>query len=226
MGSLMDIRRQMMSADRRLPKEYRECRYIQTVGTSSFFDTGISGDDNTIQIDFTVMPMARGNYVGGILGNHDTEDKKCWRVIQGATANNNRWVVTANNRQGGSSTSINITHLDTILSHVFYMHLEYGYATVQQAGNSTVYSASPAADTNATSETNIYIGANGPNKTQNATAASHRFYDYIRITQQGRIIRYYVPCVRKSDNKVGFYDMVNHTFNISTGNREFIASAT
>ena len=221
----MDIRRQMMSADRKLPKEYRECRYIQTVGTAAFFDTGISGDDDTIQIDFTVMPMARGNYAGGILGNHDTEDEKCWRIIQGATANNNRWTVTANNRQGRSSSSIIITHLDTILYHVFYIHMEYGYVYVEQSGNNTRYSVSPVTTANATSTLNIFIGANGPNKTQSATAPSHRFYGHIKIKKQGKLIRDYLTCVRKSDGKPGFYDLINRTFNVSIGNRDFTASA-
>ena len=223
---MLQVRRRMIEHMMFLPPKYEQRNYIQTVGTASFFDTGIAGNDETIKIDFVVLPLARGNYAGGVLGNHDDEQKKCWRVIQGATANNNRWTVTLNNRRAGSSSSLTVTHLDTILSHVFYMHLEYGYATVQQAGNSTVYSVSPAADTNETSDKNIYIGANGPNKSQSTTSASHRFYNYIKIYKQGRLVRYYVPCVRKSDSKAGFYDMVNHTFNYSIGNAQFIASTT
>lgn len=222
MGSLIDIRRQMMAADHGLPYGYRQIDYVQTVGTASFFDTGVAGNDNTIEIDFKLMPLARGSYSGGIIANQDADtSKRCWRILQGATGNDNRWTITVNNRRAASSSSIICTDFDTILGHTFTFHLEYGYAYVDCEGHR--YSVTPTVDTYETTSEAIYVGANGRTSSHNASAASHRFYDSIKIRKQGKLIRDYRPCIRKSDSKVGFYDMVNHTFNYSAGNRQFVA---
>lgn len=40
------------------------------------------------------------------------------------------------------------------------------------------------------------------------------------IRKGGRLVRYYVPVKRLSDNVCGYYDMVEHTFNVSEGTKD------
>lgn len=43
-----------------------------------------------------------------------------------------------------------------------------------------------------------------------------KFYD-----SSNTLVRDYIPCYRKSDNKPGMYDLVNNTFNVSANSYEF-----
>lgn len=202
-----------------IPPAYKKYDYIQTVGTASWFDTGIAGNDNTIEIDFTIMALGKGSYSGGILGNHDTEQLKCWRFIQGAATNYNGYCITLNNRRAGSSSTASVTAIDSIINKKIKAHMEYGTAYLEY--NDIKYYITPANDTYDTSTLNIAIGINGPTKSSSTTVVSHRFYDSLKIRKGGKLIRNYFPVVRKLDGKVGFFDTVNGTFNVSAGPAEF-----
>ena len=57
------------------------------------------------------------------------------------------------------------------------------------------------------------------------------FYAYCklyscRIIKDGAVVRNFVPCIRKSDGKVGLYDLVTDTFFVNQGTGEFIAGPT
>lgn len=203
-----------------LPPKYKRVEYLQTVGTESYIDTGVAGDDDTIQMDFTLEALSKGSYAN-ILGNHDTEDKTCWRFIQGGASFLNRFNLTLNYRMASGSPSLTITELDTIVNHKIQIHMEYEYAYALY--NGTKYDVVQSTTAPAEKSTlNIAIGRASPQKTGSSTAPSHRFYDSFKIHKQGKLIRNYIPCYRKSDNKSGFYDIVNHTFNPSTGASDFI----
>lgn len=204
------------------PSEYEPVDFLQGIGNQTSIDTGVAGNDNTIQIDFTVEVLVRGNYMGAMLGNHNGEDKKCWRFIQGATGTNNRFNFTLNNRKAGASPSATITELDTIINKKIKVHMEYAKGWVMY--NSKYYTATTTTTQEETSTLNIIIGKNGPNIANGSSTVSYvRFHDSIRIRKQGKLIRDYRPCKRRSDGKPGFYDMINKTFNPSTGSKDFIA---
>lgn len=202
-----------------IPPAYKKYDYIQTTGTASYFNTGVAGNDNTIQMDFTIMALGKGSYSGGIVGNHDTEQLKCWRFIQGSASNYNGYCMTLNNRRAGSSSTASVTAIDSIINKKIKAHMEYGYGYLEY--NNVKYSITPANDTYDTSTLNIAIGINGPTKTGSKTAISHRFYGSFKIRKGGKLIRNYFPVVRKYDGKVGFFDTVNGTFNPSIGTAEF-----
>ena len=47
----------------------------------------------------------------------------------------------------------------------------------------------------------------------------------VNMTKAGIMIRNFIPCVRKTDNKPGMYDTVSKTFYINAGTGEFIIPA-
>ena len=53
---------------------------------------------------------------------------------------------------------------------------------------------------------------------------TQRIY-FTKIYSDGTLIRSFIPCVRKSDNKPGMYDTVSKTFYINAGAGEFIVPA-
>ena len=72
--------------------------------------------------------------------------------------------------------------------------------------------------------TNIGIG-NAKFAPASAYNESHIVTWYgFRVWKDDTLIRDYVPCVRMSDMKAGFYDKVNHTFNPSVAQSEFFAN--
>ena len=93
------------------------------------------------------------------------------------------------------------------------------YAKVQI--NNTVTTTNPSSQiTKPINNTNIAVGSRNPNA--NSGTATHRIYS-VRIWSHDELIRDYKPCIRRSDNIAGFYDMVNRTFNPSTSSTQFIA---
>lgn len=216
----MQLRRRMIENAMQLPPGYTQCDYLQTVGAVTRFDTGVAGNNDYLKFDFSIMPLGHGNYSGLIMGNHSGEDKKCWRFIQSATASANAFNMTLNNRQAGSSPRVTISEIDSIVDKKFVIHMEYGTGSVLY--NGTKYTITAVTTTNDVSTANVYIGANGPTTSTSTTGITHRFY-YFRITDGNKVIRDYRPCIRKSDNVAGFYDLVNHTFNPSETSTQFIA---
>lgn len=205
------------------PKEYERVDYLQGIGDRTYIDTGIAGDDDTIIMDFTIMPITRGSYSGHIVGNHNGEDKKCWRFIQSASTIDGAFNFTLNSRKAGASPrSPIINDISTIINNKFNIRMQYNLGTVIYDG--VVYTTSTTETTEEKSNLNIIIGANGPNVVGGTSTVSYaRFYNHFKIQKQGAVVRDYIPCIRKSDNKPGFYDLINKTFNPSLGDRDFIA---
>lgn len=220
---MLRMRRRILQSGNMLPAAYKRVAYLDTIGTSSRLNTGVAGNDNTIKIDFIVEPLARGGYAS-IMGNHDTEDKTCWRLIQGSTAYTNRYNFTLNNRRAGSSPSCAITELDTIVNKIVQVHMEHTAGWMVH-NDTKYYPTTVAGDTSVASSLAICFGQTGPTKSLNANAPSHRFHKFIQIHKQGKLVRNYIPCYRKSDNKPGFYDTVNGTFNVSDGTNDFVLPA-
>lgn len=215
MAGLMEIRRRMMTRGNTLPPAYTKCDYVQSTGGKARIDTGVPGNDSTLKITGDIKVMDFGAY-NAMLGNHTSDSYKSWRIIQPK-----------------SSTETNIIcgtykHISTIVSVAsgawqnvpfrFQFLLEYGYAEITINGTTTSMTA--ADDGKTDNNANLAIGSRNPSVASGT--ATHRFYG-VRIYRNGILIRDYRPCTRKSDQKAGFYDTVNHTFNPSIGTADFAA---
>ena len=212
MGSLMEIRRRMMQEDV-LPPKYQRVEYI-TGSLRSYFDTGVAGNDNTLKIDLIYKAENMSAYAP-IVGNYDgNRNKNCWCLRQ----NDNVKQISFLSNSSSFATNIGIMQfdVDTLLGKKVQAHFEYGELVC--IVNGIEYSHTIREYSATTSEANIFVG-NYPATVSYGT--SHSFYS-LRITKQGKLIRNYIPCYRKSDNKAGMYDLVNHTFNPSTGAADFI----
>ena len=58
-----------------------------------------------------------------------------------------------------------------------------------------------------------------------ASEQGYYYYYYVKIWDGETLVRHYVPVKRLSDDKYGFYDMVNGTFNPSIGSSDFTGTS-
>lgn len=218
---MMEIRRRVMEASvGLLPPTYKACDYLQTTGYNSRIDTGVPGNDEALEFDFDYATMTRASY-GGVFGSYLSESSRCWRLINpSGTGDVRDYIVTAYNRKAGSSTGVSVVPNDeSIVGKRVNFHISFGRMEAR-CGEFTV-TATPKTDTTTDlSERNITIGAVHPTHTGGSIVG--RFWHF-KIWRDGDLIRSYTPCVRLRDNKAGFYDLANHTFNPSIGTVDFIA---
>lgn len=204
-----------------IPWNYKRVDYLDCTGNDARIDTGVPGNNNTLKFELAYAVMSRSNWAGHF-GNYDGEDKRCWRVIQGPTTAQRNMYIGANNRKAGSASVITVVNEstgDTVGIRVDY-ELSYGKCVSHSADGTTSTLTITDDTTQDESTTNICIGA----VKTSSTGGTHkgRFW-YCKIWSHDALIRDYVPCVRKSDSKAGFYDLVNGTFNPSIGSAEFVA---
>ena len=213
---MMGIRRAILMNADQLPPGYQEYDYVQTVSAKSYADTGVPGNDDTIQIDCTFQVQSTANWspiFGSYNGNNQTT---CWFLRQGG----NPYAINFTSNWGkvsGGSTSIAL-NVSTIAGVKIAAHMELGklaitYNGTKDAKTQVIERATP-------SILNIFIGNFA---TPQNYYSPTRFYGPFRIWSGGKLVRDYRPAVRLRDSKAGFYDMVNYTFNPSIGTAEFVA---
>ena len=217
MASMMEIRRRLLANIGDIPPIYQKCDYIQTTGGKARIDTGIAGNDTSIQITGDVKEMTFGAY-NAFLGNHVSDSSLCWRALM-PSANTGANVLFNVYRDSSIAVSIPSGTWQNVPVR-FQFLLKHGYAEVTLNGVTTSKTHSPGTNSKPINNANIGIGSRSA--TANSGTATHRFYS-VKIWRQGALVRDYRPCIRISDNVAGFYDVVNSTFNPSTGTEAFIA---
>ena len=215
MACLMEHRRRLMAiANYPIPPGYKKCDYLVSVGAGAHIDTGVSGNDDTLEIDLTVMAEEQYNYAG-FIGNYSSSSLKSWRVILGT----NTQTLYANINSGGTVT-LKPAGGSTI-GEKLSIHLGRASASVRDSAGT--YSATPAAATGSDSSSHIALGRfavlSGATNNQDYRRRTYG----CKIWRDGTLIRNYLPCVRMRDNIPGFWDTVNRTFSPSIAASHFIA---
>ena len=203
-----------------IPPIYKRADYLQTSGYNARIDTGVPGDDNTLEFDFDFATITRQEY-GAAFGNYNGENERCWRLINPAgTGDSVYYSLAALNRRAGASQSFQCVPTgESIIGKRINFKISYGHVEIQFGEYTN--SVDISADTTETiSAKNIGIGS--PSPTHSGSTLVGKFW-YFKIWQGGALVRHYIPCVRLSDSKAGFYDAVNHTFNPSIGSADFAA---
>ena len=82
--------------------------------------------------------------------------------------------------------------------------------------NYTGTASSPSQETGA----NFMLGALGDTTMGDTYFGRYKIYS-TRISEQGILVRDFVPCYRKSDNVIGLYDAVNNILYTNAGSGTF-----
>lgn len=214
---MMQIRRRVMQSADGIPPIYKRVEYITEVGTGGVVDTGVSGNNDNLRFVFCCEINAVFAY-SGLFGNTIDGPTDSWRLITKASTSANGFYLNLN-RITSSSNTLSVSSPSDYTNRKLYFDIaRSGSSLVTDTSSNTI-----GADTMSHGELNNTNVGIGNNSTGAGVSNSRRTkWYYFRIYDGTALIRNYVPCYRKSDNKVGFYDTVNHTFNPSTGATEFI----
>lgn len=189
-----------------LPDEYQQIEYIQTTGTQ-YIDSGVPLKNGLkIIVDWIYADADSGNsYTGGHIGSPG-----------------NRWLI-GSQRQKYYYFAVGTGNVPT--------EFEYGSRDVIEACwankasyikvngiESTKYNYEMYALTEEPTYT-YYMGA--VNRTGSATLKPKLTIYSWKFYQDDVLIRDFVPCYRKSDNKIGLYDTVNNAFYTNNGTGTF-----
>ena len=183
-------------ASARLPEEYQEVQYIEGDG-KQWINTGVTPTVNTVsQIKFMNLEVT-GNSIYGCLGS--TNDNDDYRFFNASGAYYFDLPKATNLRINGGSCPANIVQ-----------EIELGNFYIKEINGANIL----------TGTTQTSFTAQGPlalNTWKNNGSISKNRWYYVKIFEDGEMIRYMVPCYRKSDGVIGMYDRVNDKFYTNDG---------
>lgn len=180
----------------RLPNEYAEVDYIQSTGGARIA-SGVSGGNDNIKIQCKFLTTSYGRY-SALFGNYSSESANCTRLIFSSVETSFLSYVNT------LASSGYVSHTNVALNTEHVLEMTQGYTKID---NNKVTRASVSKGTDNDNEISIFSAR------LSSTAANLglRFY-YFKIYNGDILLRDFIPCYRKSDNKVGFYDMVSNSF--------------
>ena len=203
----------------RLPNEYQEVEYIESTGNQCI-NTGIPLNQyRKCEMEFS--PTLIGATVDerlcidGGLNNSSQNDVRNLLYIYGGT----KKLCLA---YGNSSHRIDSVELEINLKYIIEYEMLANSCSLTINGNK--YSASYGA-TLITNGDNVFLfGASNSASNQKPyiDLASMRLYNAKYYNDNHILIRNFIPCYRKSDNKVGLYDLVNNVFYTNAGTGVFL----
>lgn len=203
-----------------VPPSYKRADYLQTSGYNTRIDTGVSGNNSALEFYCDVTAITKLGY-GCIFGNQYTDNYRGWRLMFCGSSADRYYFCSAYNRKAGSSLVVYVApEGETLVGKRVKFHISSGRCEADAGDYSYTATAEPD-DTQDVSTRNIGIGAGHPGQS-GSSAMSVQIWRF-KIWDNGILLRDYIPCVRFSDSKAGFWDAVNRTFNPSIGSEDFVA---
>ena len=222
--NILEYKRKMLfvNPQRILPSAYTKCDYLETIGYDTRIDTGVAGDDTTLQFAGEIEILNFISYAS-LFNNWRSGNYKLWRLILPEQKTNNFLIAGTYHEISRVVYLGPHTFEDQNLPFRFTFLLKYQYIEIIDS-NGTKYTRESNYEDDGRLENsdNIALGSQSVSMGGTTDGFKSRFYSF-KIYKQGKLVRNYKPCVRKSDNKPGFYDLVNQTFNPSIGSQDFIA---
>lgn len=185
-----------------LPEEYQQIEYVETTG-ANYFDTGVPLKSGLkMVVDWVYKDSSSGNsYTGGHIGSPGN------RWLVGSQRNTYYYFAVGTSN---IATEFKYGNRDIVEA---YWEDKASYIKVNGVKPTSVNFANYALADEPTYT--FYLGAvnrNGsPSSIPKLIIYGGKFY------QDDVFLRDYVPCVRKSDNAIGLYDLVNSSFLAMSG---------
>ena len=207
---LRDRHRILLMFNGDLPPMYRRADYLQAQGDRAVIDTGVPGNNDNLTFEFK-FNVDRFIAYRGFFTNYASETANSWRLSEGGSSG---FIFNVNTKTG-SSTAYSY---GSFLNKDTEVRLKRSMLVVRSEGSQYVKQSNIVAGT--TNNTTIYI--NTSRRAAQTRDDVIKWY-FFRIYDNDTLIRDYIPCVRLTDSKAGFYDLANNTFNPSIGTQDFTA---
>ena len=184
-----------------IPNEYQQVEYISSNGTQ-YINTGVNGNNSnlSIEIKYQWNEIPGDGQYSNVVASYESELCNATRIIQYGS---NITYFNINTKAGGGSGTLTYTRdINTIYEEKLY-----------STEDDLIYISNEI-----NTERNI-IGGNTTNKNigifgssiEDAVKSNIKLY-YLKIYDNGTIIRNFIPCYRRRDNVAGLYDTVNNIF--------------
>ena len=201
-----------------LPSEYQKVNKIRGIVPNAYIDTGISFNDDiqiTIELDIAVAKVPATNSSAQIAGISKANDTYFYGIDFLRNTNTFRF-----NNGSASNTITPTNYRNRKKVTIGYSNGYHG--SVEDVSTGTIDTVSISGSPQTISD-NIYL--NAKNKTDTGASSYQSltldWFGARLISGEGVVLRDYVMCYRKSNNKVGMYDKVNGEFYSSAGTSEF-----
>ena len=198
----------------RLPSAYQEVTYLHADG-NQYINTGIPG-----HMGWTYKLIYQQDNVVSY---------RCWGVFNQSSYN------------GGLNMSLTYTFPDWMLRwettsgqtrNVLLGPIDTNQHTLVVDNGETYFDnvykgISAAHDSSVVSNYNVYLFTINPGGTTPTTNLVGKIFYYEVYDNNGTLQQQFIPCIRKSDNKPGFYDLASNTFktNASGSSTDFTVGA-
>lgn len=183
-----------------LPEAYQELDYLESTGTQ-YINTGIYlTQDHSVEVDYQLTSTSQSRR--GIFGQVETGLVNRYGVLLTASGNKTEYGYGSTNVYYQGST------------------LDLNRHKIKQEQNKLCVDGTlihTFATTTFTSTVNAPLGSFNYS---NYTPALAKYYES-KWWNNTTLIRDFIPCYRKADNKPGFYDIVNNEFYVNAGTDEF-----
>ena len=187
-----------------VPSGYTQLEWIEAPANRAYIDTGFKPNGNTKIICYAKTNREVGT--NSLYGARNSSSSGMYQFIP--------WVANSTNATlyyGNQSASA--TKIDT---GVWYL-VEQDHGVLRLNGAQVISISNQSFTTNC----NLLIWARNDNGTPGNYG--HFCVAYFAIYDNGTLVRYYYPAIRKSDSVVGLYDVVNDVFYPSAGTGTFTA---
>lgn len=195
-----------------LPLDYQELSYVENAGNAIYFDTGWIPDASDFVIDMTgeITDASQGVwYMFGVNerdGNNATHESD---IVARADSTKNITAYWCEENVRRSTAINNIVDANTPL-HVTF---SAGAAAATIAMNGNIKNIPNWGGTHYPYTRSLFLGALH-HVSDNQYYNTNKYFKiyHCSITENGKLVRNFIPCYRKADNKVGLFDTVGGSF--------------
>lgn len=209
-----------------LPAGYTQVEYIQSDG-SGYIDTGWASASANTSYTYEVTYSTQTPFANGtVIGAFDSVNNNPY---------NERMGILGVRSKGTTRVGFGLTSVGTVAAYVPYFPTvkdqpETVTVSVDVTANTYAVTRAAGSFTNATGtiqgtplcDMNTYIFANNTGLTANERLAA-KLYG-LKIWQDEKLVRDYIPCVNNTTGVAGIYDLVGQNFQTASSNGAGISS--
>lgn len=196
-----------------LPSTYQYTEYLQSTGTQ-YIDLGYIPKDNSgVEVQF--MYDQKTSSYQGPFGTQSSS----------ATADSFRMAgITSRDAWGMHTGDVGSTNGALYTTNTLYTVSmnKFGNYEIISNGSNILTAVSSSSNHYSNDVNSLYLFGRNTN-----SGLTHPFFGkiyYFKLYEDKQLIHYLVPCIRKSDNKPGMYDLISRVFYTNNGSGEFVVS--
>lgn len=192
----------------RIPDEYQEITYIESLGSGTYIDTGYHFSSNTIKVIAKATSANASGTEQHLFGNIAPAGDLGFKYGKANSSGTKMFLRSNYNTADANVWSATIT-ANTIYTMEIVYDLPNNTKSIKL--NTAAATSAAASASVASSEGSFVIFSQ---KSENPTASSSwtgRLY-YMEVYDNGNQVMNLIPCIRKSDAICGFYDAIRREF--------------